>query len=89
MLHFSSAKTLKATQASLILKVKVSDELCVLRIHSCSSALISLRLISLLFSKNVDVMMRLARIANLCLKKTGFYLHVPSRQADYLMKDEG
>lgn len=38
--------------------------------------------------KNVDVMMRLARIARYCLKQTGFFLHLPSRQADYLMKDE-
>ncbi|KAK7108164.1 polyphosphoinositide phosphatase-like isoform X2 [Littorina saxatilis] len=38
--------------------------------------------------KNADVMMRLARIARYCLKQTGFHLNVPSRQADYLMKDE-
>ncbi|XP_076466433.1 polyphosphoinositide phosphatase-like isoform X2 [Babylonia areolata] len=38
--------------------------------------------------KNADVMMRLARIARYCLKQTGFHLYVPSRQADYLCKDD-
>ena len=57
--------------------------------HHYSLATMLLHLTAWIFSKNVDVMMRLARIACLCLKKTGFHLHVPSRQADYLMKDEG
>jgi hypothetical protein len=39
--------------------------------------------------KNADVMDRLAKIARYCMKQTGFYLHLYSQQADYLMKDDG
>ncbi|KAK7474795.1 hypothetical protein BaRGS_00033976 [Batillaria attramentaria] len=51
-------------------------------------ARVTKRLFPLFTEKNADVMMRLARIARYCLKQTGFYLYVPSRQADYLLKDE-
>ncbi|XP_025098137.1 polyphosphoinositide phosphatase-like isoform X3 [Pomacea canaliculata] len=38
--------------------------------------------------KNADVMMRLARIARYCLKQTGIFFCLPSRQAECMSKDD-